>query len=206
MQRFRQTRAAEYGAVTAAMLAVVLPGCDHDEGTTPTTRTTTTELRGVPCQLWDALGDVDCDGVIERDTDDDGIPDPLDRYPGGYDYGDDDGDGYANWIDADPLSADSTVESLPESGDAPAVDDRTDWEAELESQVGAADQEAVQTLLDGYREMQEAHEEYQEGLDTDYDTIPDYQDPQPDLHWNRDQDGDGFYNHEDYFPTDDGRN
>lgn len=105
----------------------------------------------------------------------------------------------------DPDSQESTVDSPTAPGDAPLAEGQTDWETELELQIGAADQDAIQALLHDYRESQEEYERFQESQDADRDGIPDYQDSQPDLHWNNDRDRDGVYNHDDDFPLDDGR-
>lgn len=207
MRRFRQTRAAEVTALGLALATGALSACgpdDDDKITLTTGEPVDSPEPDVVCQLQQRVGDTNCDGRVDADTDEDGIADPLDRYEGGYDYGDDDRDGYANWIDGEPLDSGATVGTLPD----PDAADEADAERLRLLEARLSDQgnhEAVQRMLEIYQEADEAFRQYQEGIDTDYDEIPDYRDVQPDLHRGYDEDGDRWENQDDFYPYDEFR-
>ena len=176
-----------------AALAVCLPGCgDGEEG-----ETTGSEIAAVTCRLQQQIGDTDCDGTVDADADHDGIVDFIDRYPSGYDFGDDDGDGFANWADSDPESPRYTVSELianPAAGELEVHE-----ELERGAAVLARENSEIKFILD---EM-ERETERRESQDTDSDGTSDFYDPQPDLHSLGDEDDDGVSNHRDHFPLSD---
>lgn len=180
------------GAIALAMLALGFPGCDEDK------QREEEEARAVVCRLWKLLGDTNCDGKVEADADRDGIVDPIDRYPYGNDFGDDDLDGYANWVDLEPFSPQSTVPAPVPSTEEQEL--ATQRELEAEAAKLARGNEERQIVL----EQMEREAERLEAEDADSDGTPDYYDPQPELHAFGDVDRDGVYNDDDLFPYSDG--
>jgi hypothetical protein len=132
---------------------------------------------------------------FQVDSDGDGASDALDRFAGD-DYGDADGDGRANWVDLQPLSAATTVSPATTQPPTPTQAADVTREAVLNEQASKLNDEnaALQGLIDqADRELR----------DTDGDQISNIYDTQPFNRFGDDDDGDGTSNGRDQFPLSD---
>jgi hypothetical protein len=175
------------------MAVVGLSGCGGSDGDTGgTTPTVAPDVQAALCPIYQRIGDLNCDGRIEEDSDHDGIVDLIDRYRYGYDFGDDDGDGIANWADTVPQSARSTVvQPIQELAAKRALEEKAAQMAE--------DNAATRIILDSM----ERETERRYSQDADSDGTPDIYDAEPRLHSLGDADNDGTYNDRDHFPLND---
>jgi hypothetical protein len=196
----REGKRVVVGAALLLFLTLFAAGCgDEDESTS----TTAPDVQAAVCRIL-ANVDADCDRVPnftdqhsgandwDFDSDSDTVADPLDRYAGD-DYGDDDGDGYANRFDLFPQDQTQTVPAIAASNAQQQVDAERQ-RLEEEARRLQNDNLARQAILD----YEERHSQ-----DTDSDGVIDLYDTQLTLDYDADEDGDGYSNGHDRFPIDD---
>jgi hypothetical protein len=187
--------------VFAAILSLLISGCDGDDGSS----TTSVDVSRAICHLRQAAGDVNCDGTIDYDSDGDGIPDPYDRFQG-VDTADQDHDGFANWADPQPYQlwqSPQTSQQAPQLPPSSSPQDATqivDQQLQAQAQQQAEENARLQVIIDAQKQEQARWE----AMDSDSDTIPDVDDPQPYLDYLGDDDNDGTSNGHDLFPLNDG--
>ena len=178
---------ARYLILAAVPLSVgALCACDDDDDT-PTE---------VQPDVQAAVDRILANNGFRSDGDGDGVVDALDGYSGN-DYGDDDRDGWANWVDlapqdgsrAVPLSA-TQYETAEQAEDA-----RRQTIQQRNAEILAANNQALEIINEQLD---------RQAKDQDTDNIPDLYDTQPNMRFDGDEDNDDTPNGRDILPLNPG--
>jgi hypothetical protein len=183
---------ARHLILAAVLLSVVALGaCGDDDG--PTADETPPEVQQ---DVQAAIDRILAENGFRSDGDNDGVVDALDRYPGD-DYGDDDRDGWANWIDLAPQESSRTV--------PPAATQYQTPDQVADAQERAIHQKNAEILAGNGRALEVINQQLdREAKDQDTDGIPDLYDPQTYMRFGGDDDNDDTPNGRDVLPLNPG--
>jgi hypothetical protein len=176
--------------LAAVLLSVVALGaCGDDNGGT------TDETPPEPQQdVQAAIDRTLANNGFRTDGDNDGVVDALDRYSGD-DYGDDDRDGWANWVDLAPQESSRAV--------PPAATQYQTPEQVVDAQEQAIHQKNAEILAANNRALEFINQQLdRQAKDQDTDGIPDLYDPQTYMRFDGDDDNDDIPNGRDILPLD----